>query len=305
MKDKTKAEYLSIANNFISKNFDDPSEVTPKKLTDALIRDSVNYRPNYWRRLKCALKYHQRDYPKSLERLEKLKNPIWKREGIRFVPKPGLTVKPKQDRLKSAKTTDLTKFIDLFRSRDDYESIYGLLLVKYLGVRPSEMATIVCSGSNFFIGGSKKTENGLRGQDRRVSLPELSSEISEMLNMAVAGMQGKTPAEIKSIGERIRNASKKLFPRRKKHYNFYAFRHQMGSDLKASSMSRKEVAYLMGHQSTLSIEQYGNKRSASGKIFVRPADPKGVEKVREKHKSIPKKTKTVRYKTPDNGLTLK
>ena len=305
MKDKTKQEYLSIANHFIRRHFESPNDVTPKKLTDALIRSAQSYRPNYWRRLKCALKYHQRDYPKALERLEKLKNPIWTRDGKRFIPKPGLTVKPKQKRLKSSTKEDFGKFWELFAKRGDYDALYALVLVRYLGVRPSEMTTIKFDGDRVFIQGSKKNKSGDRGQDRWVSIGDLNEDIVSFMRNAVDALSHKKPSEIKSIGERVRRASRRLFPRRKTHYSFYTWRHQMGSNLKASGMTRKEIAYVMGHQSTASIEQYGNKRSGSGKIYARPADPIGVEKVRETHRNIPTKTNTVIYPDSTNSVTLR
>ena len=64
-----------------------------------------------------------------------------------------------------------------------------------------------------------------------------------------------------AIRDRLRKECRALWPRRKQHPTLKSFRHQLGSNLKASSESDKTIAYMTGHQSIESISVYGNRRS--------------------------------------------
>jgi len=57
----------------------------------------------------------------------------------------------------------------------------------------------------------------------------------------------------------------------------------MGSELKASGLSRREVAYIMGHQATASADRYGDRRSGSGKTPIKAAPGADMSSVRETH----------------------
>lgn len=64
--------------------------------------------------------------------------------------------------------------------------------------------------------------------------------------------------------------------------NLKSFRHQLGSNLKASGESDEAIAYMMGHQSIESISVYGNRRSGAGhKLHIRPAQDADLSKVRQ------------------------
>ncbi len=84
---------------------------------------------------------------------------------------------------------------------------------------------------------------------------------------------------------RLNNLTRETWPRRKTQATFYSFRHQLGSNLKASGIDRSEVAYLMGHQSTSSVDAYGDKRKGTGAIKIAPGvDQEQINSVvREKH----------------------
>jgi len=66
------------------------------------------------------------------------------------------------------------------------------------------------------------------------------------------------------VQDRIRSAGKKLWPQRNAVPSLYSWRHQLGAELKASGIDRVQVAYLMGHQATESVDRYGNSRTARG-----------------------------------------
>jgi len=62
----------------------------------------------------------------------------------------------------------------------------------------------------------------------------------------------------------------------------------MGSDLKASGMSREEVAFVMGHQATASADVYGNSRTArGGRSLPRVPDGTDLAAVRDTVKQPP------------------
>src|SRR5690606_9146038 len=66
--------------------------------------------------------------------------------------------------------------------------------------------------------------------------------------------------------------------------SMYTLRHQFGANLKASGMSRVEMAYVMGHQATDSIGRYGDKRYGRAEALkVRPAKGADLSKVRATH----------------------
>lgn len=85
-----------------------------------------------------------------------------------------------------------------------------------------------------------------------------------------------------AIRDRLRKECRALWPRRKQHPALKSFRHQLGSNLKASSESDKTIAYMTGHQSIESISVYGNRRSGAGhKLHIRPAQDADLSKVRQ------------------------
>ncbi|EPG3483471.1 TPA: site-specific integrase, partial [Pseudomonas aeruginosa] len=85
-----------------------------------------------------------------------------------------------------------------------------------------------------------------------------------------------------AIRDRLRKECRVLWPRRKQHPTLKSFRHQLGSNLKASGESDEAIAYMMGHQSIESISVYGNRRSGAGhKLHIRPAQDADLSKVRQ------------------------
>ena len=75
----------------------------------------------------------------------------------------------------------------------------------------------------------------------------------------------------------------------------------MGSELKASGLSRRQVAYAMGHQATESVNQYGNRRKSKGGFKFKIAEDADLSKVRETHTSADSK-RNYRPKKADNSV---
>ena len=84
------------------------------------------------------------------------------------------------------------------------------------------------------------------------------------------------------VQRRLDTLTKRLWPKRNVWPSLYSWRHQKGSDLKASHMNSAEVAAIMGHRSTESVDVYGSQRSARNtRSYLTPTREivKQVEKI--------------------------
>jgi integrase len=74
----------------------------------------------------------------------------------------------------------------------------------------------------------------------------------------------------------------------KKGICLYTFRHQLSSDLKGESdhYTRQQMAYILGHLATKSLDAYGHKKSANTKRKIGIADQKALNKVRITHTTV-------------------
>jgi len=274
MNEATAAGYRKLAEHFY-KNRLGSEQPTPKRIADALKACAADYRPAYWRRLRNALAFDQREkgYSEAAARIDAVKNPV---------TKAGDAVKPKQARTKRVVQVDEAKLLDAFISAGDRESYAAVIVARYTGARPAEFQGIEVREGRVFITGAKKSHSGLRGADREI---ELDPKVLELVGAALPHLQR---ANIGAVQDRIRAAGKRLWPQRKSVPTLYSWRHQMGSDLKASGMDRKAVAYVMGHQSTESVNRYGNaKMGNGGRSLPRPAAGADLSSVREDHSEPP------------------
>ncbi|MNJ30660.1 hypothetical protein D3C77_252670 [compost metagenome] len=141
---------------------------------------------------------------------------------------------------------------------------------------------MVIEGDRVTILGAKKSHSGQRGADRIIVL---APGQNTLIANAIAHMQN---VDLSKVKDRLRAAGQALWPQRKALPSMYSWRHQMGSDLKASGLSRVEVAYIMGHQSTESVDRYGNARTArKGAMCPRADKAADMSQVRELHKQPP------------------
>ena len=287
MTPETEAEYRRLARHFYTTIEGDP---TPKRIADALKARATETTPGYWRRLRRAVVVDQRaqGYEKAAKRLEGLKNPATKK-GSRL--QPGA----KRLKAKSVSDADTAKVLAYLGERGDSLSMAVIQLVRLTGARPAEIASMQINGdgSAVRIFGAKKSEQAQRGADRDLAIPAKQRAV---VRAALAEIQGRAgdqrlpvedvAAEVRRTQDRISRASRAVFTRRKLPPVVYSWRHQLGSNLKASGLSRVEVAYLMGHQSTASVDRYGDRRKASGSAGsgLRPADSADLSQVRELHR---------------------
>lgn len=263
MIDATKDSYRKLAANFYSERLKGQPP-SPKRLADALRATAGEYRPAYWRRLRNALAFDQRErgFDDAAQRLDATKNPL---------TKDGVTedVKSKQPRAKRINETDEKKLFEHFTKLNDPVTTAALYVAKHTGARPAEFAGIQIIDGRVFVPGAKQSHGGTRGADRLLDLPP---GVVNAIGHAVKYLKD----DIGPTQDRIRAAAKKLWPQRKAVPSLYSFRHQMGSDLKASGMSREEVAHIMGHQATASADVYGNSRTARGGRSL-PRVPEGTD----------------------------
>lgn len=294
---KTAAEYRSLAANFYKKRLgDDPP--TPKRLSDELIRCAREYRPAYWRRLRGAIAFDQaeRGYTKSAERVKATVNPttgdshgLYDKHDRACQMVGGGIVRPRR-RVKTVKPADHSQLMwELLRRLDAAagepaaalavkEVIAAVTLARRLGVRPAEMPglSVDVESGVVRVRGAKKVpervhrgvKSGARGADRVLRLrPEFAGEVEAAADL-LAGCDAQL---IHAIQTRLSRVTAELWPQRKARLTLYSYRHQLGSDLKASGASRRAIGYAMGHQSTKSADTYGDRRSggkSSGGLSV-------------------------------------
>lgn len=273
MQEKTRNEYISIAENFYRTQLAG-QEVNVDTIWGALLRCAPLYAPNYFNRLKCAIAFHQNDIGNG-----------WTSKVVRGIRNPVKVIpggfpQVASERAKSIKMDKLSLLASFLRDNGCAAEAAVLLIIYQTGVRPCELASLRVVDDQIFIEGAKKTENGNRGADRVLvgTSDGFSAGIEQLLNLTK--QSGKSMDAIRiSIYEAVR----KLFPEDKKSVSMYTMRHQFGANLKASGMTRVEMAYIMGHQSTESISRYGNKKNGiGGMVMVKPVPGADLSQVRDK-----------------------
>jgi integrase len=292
--EKTVSAYQGLAENFYATRLGGEAP-TPKRIADALRKAAGDYRPGYFRKLRNALMYDQigKGYFEAAQRLKETKNPI-------TTGKTKSTVKPKQRRCKSIDDDDLSKLYSAALEKPDTELASAVMLAAYTGCRPAEMTGIRrVAEDQVFVPGAKKSK-GERGLDRIITLSKDKCDVIETAVGALYHMDEDHSKAVHQVQSRLDRLTLKLWPRRKARPTLYTLRHQMGSDLKASGLSRVEIAYVMGHQSTESVEVYGDRRKKSGRGGVKPAPVADLSVIRQKHDQTPG-PKAPSVKTTYNG----
>jgi len=281
MKPETEAQYLSLARHFLAKL--GAGDITPKRITDELKRVATQYRPDYWRRLRRGLELHQEQagYPKSAERIRKTLNPVTADTKRRS------EIPAKQKRVRNPSSKDEQALLQRLQERGDFQVLAAMRLAGILGVRPAEMPQLRVEGDTVLVTGVKKRTD--RGADRLLTItdPEMLSTVEG----AIAVLAG---VDMRPIQDRLARHCQSLWPARKHRPSLYSWRHQMGSKLKSSGLNRRAGAYIMGHQSTESVNRYGNRSVKTGgpPLCVEPAEGADMSAVRENHTSQPKPPKS-------------
>lgn len=279
MNEKTRSEYLKLADHFIKTRLRG-EQPTLKRVSKALNACASEYRPAYWRRLRIALATHQEanGYRENAHHVRAIKNPVTASGELS-------DIKKKQYRVKRVRESDADRIFSAVNgealpqvSRDPLLAS-AVYICREFGVRPAELFSLKVQGNRLDVLGAKIRKD--RGADRSIQFH--SSMYQDVLN-AVETLQEHDDVTVKALQDRLRKVCRKLWPRRKAVPSLYSFRHQLGSDLKSDSgYDRKEIAYLMGHQSTASVDQYGNRRTGGRTRNIAAASNANMSNIREKH----------------------
>lgn len=291
MKDTTKEEYRRMAQGFYKKHLkgEPPS---PKRLRDALIGLQEELRPNYWRKLKIAIAFDQREkgHEKSADRVQALVNQV-SAKAIESNDWSG--VKPKRPAVKKLTPDEGRRINKYLVDKKDPLLLDLYHVARLTGCRPAEAPSVRLlkggSGYDVAIDGAKVGKR--RGVKTR-TLKGYSNDELKFLRAAgkrLAAAHAENPDIIKALQKRFDRAMGNVFPKRQHKPTLYTLRHQFGSNLKKSGLSREAMAYCMGHQGTKSIEVYGDRRSGSGKFNIGPGEDYVFDKdiIRNTHKEAP------------------
>lgn len=278
MKPITLQKYQIRAQNFYMNHCggEDPNSA---QICAALLARCQAYRPNAFSTLKSALAHDQtaRGNSQAAKAIRALVNPV-------TAPGSALIKKPKPRSVRSVSEADLKELLSHLHARELFDEASSVVLAYYLGVRPCEMRTITAEDNHVNIIGGKKSAPLHRGADRTLTI-----DTPYVLNSVKIAAQWMSECERSNtaIRDRLRKECRALWPRRTKHPTLKSFRHQMGSNLKASGESDETVAYIMGHQSTESVSVYGNRRSgANGRIYVKAVGTADLSKVRKPKQTV-------------------
>lgn len=220
-----------------------------------------------WRKLRRSFAYYLRSsgLKQMAEEINGIANPC---------PVSVRTKKPKKKNRLITVTQE--KYDDILRNRQESADDVSVTMIKLgreLGIRPCEATGIEvldfdvkAMTMSVFIEGAKKTLKGQkdkslqRGIDRILHVP-ISKDLIETIKHA----QTLEPKDIKACQERIRRASKKLWPKDQRRFCLYSLRYTFGSNMKKQHLKRRDgaliVAAAMGHKCTSSMSEYGNIQS--------------------------------------------
>ena len=254
-------------------------DIETKKEHNAAIRDGIDRIQEYllksaavktsdsWRKLRRSFAFYARSsgLKQLAEDINRIENPC---------PIVSRTRKPKKKNRLITVTQE--KYDDILRNRQEAADDVSVTMIKLgreLGIRPCEATGVEVLDfdvqkmtMSVFIEGAKKTLKGQtdkslqRGIDRILHVP-ISKDLIETIKHA----QTLEPKDIKACQERIRRASKKLWPNDQRRFCLYSLRYTFGSNMKKQHLKRRDgaliVAAAMGHKCTSSMSEYGNIQS--------------------------------------------
>lgn len=289
MNTDTQTAYRSLATHFYTTRFPEIpvsalDELDEFRIIGALLRAAPEYRPDYFRRLRNALAMDQRH-----------RGHFWIAQEINRTLNPvtvlGLPRKRKQARRQRISDDDFAKWVMALLAKGQKVEAGALMLISMTGARPCELNDISIEGTRISILGAKHSHGGLRGADRML---EADEDFCQLVCNALEAFRSDARS-LDSIRMAIHEAAKEVFSRGKPP-SMYTLRHQFGANLKASGMSRAQMAYVMGHQATDSIGRYGDKRFGRAEaVKVRPATDADLTQIRRTHASYrPGYSKAVR-----------
>jgi hypothetical protein len=259
MDKKTEEQYRKMAKAFYSANFRD-EQYGKQLILSKLSQISSRYQPKSFTNLKRAISYvlMEEGHNEIAEAVKSLEN-----RAVTL----GYHLK-KNKKIKTVSVKNMKKINNAVRNKkNDKQLQHAVVVLKVLGIRPIELNTTKRVGpGKFLVISAKKDEHGEKGLDRIIAVE--SEDIANTLEYCLKQLDN---VKIRRVQDRFSYLMKTIFPRWKNLPTMYIYRHQLGSNLKSSSLTRIQMAYLMGHQSTRSLESYGycNAGSAGG-LMISP-----------------------------------
>jgi integrase len=263
MNNKTRQDAYKLALNFFKNHCEGTGEV--EDMVDSLLRLSTSLRPAYWRRLRnaIALSLGSLDELEWSTTIQALMNPATCPEHAEL----NLEKKAKQKRRKSVSAEEHQQIVSYLQEKEDHAVMGAITIAHLTGCRPSEMPLIYFSEdhTSIIIQSTKKTDNHSRGLDRELFVDDEQLTKIQYSILAIRDEQRRSACDPEKAMSRIQHrlaiCTKSLWPRRQYQITLYSYRHQMGSDLKGSG-GGAAASVIMGHQSTRSIDRYGNRTKA-------------------------------------------
>lgn len=290
-------------NRFLRNYYDGPESVTG--FIDALIAASNKLTKATWNHYRSAFIYiyQQTLHPENSQHFKKLSYEVARQ-------KLGLTDKPdKQQHCKKVSEVAHQRIVEALQYLNKEHSALAavITIARETGARPAEIASMKFSPEflSVSITGAKKTEDGSRGLDRAQLFEKdvfdkikTAHEIWSSYKYALPNHTNEQA--MKLLQNQLAVLTKKIWPKRKRRITLKSYRHQLGSNLKASGRDRIEIAAIMGHQSVDSVTAYGNARSSTREPSIRVSHSSlaGVRKVEQKPCRPEQKRKT------DNQFSL-
>lgn len=278
---KTLEDYRKLAAHHYKKMAEMGHKLTAAGLNKYLIEVAPAYRPAYFRRLKNAIYYDQKEkkYYDAANAALSVKNPT-----------PLEEMKPKQKRAKAVSDRDHKKLMDCLGEQKDHLTMAYVVICRHLGCRPAEVENIVvdeAAGTVWIPSAKKRADRGL-DRELLISRRDLLPKLQQAIDLVKASKEAN---KVSVVQARLKAAVHRLFPQRKMHISLYSYRHQLGADLKASKLPLTEIAAIMGHRSSVSCFVYGDRRSARVPRDYMRASPATVAQVMDKppHVDRPKK----------------
>lgn len=162
----------------------------------------------------------------------------------------------------------------------------------YTGLRPKEwLGAHITEDEQYLVVDNKKLEQCVPdfGQSERlIPLVHLNREEKDAVINTLHSVQdfGLDAYDflVRQVQSYLKRANLKCFPRRKKYICLLSGRHQFQANLKASKLTPKEIAYLVGHAvDDRSYESYGSKRYGNPvNISAEHAPSDALNKIKEK-----------------------
>lgn len=278
MKEETRLpEYVRRASAFLHRTIGDPdkgAEWTLDSMKAALDKYATEHPSSSWRiERSCLARWlesvNDGEYTDMAAEIRQHKNPVDPKQ------RP-----PRPPRARKIREADVVKLLKALAAQKDEQACAAIMLGYYLGLRPAEMPFVAVelteSGCTARIPRAK--QRGDRSLDESVVHLSLPPDKAREIAQAAATMRGAT---MRPIQYAIRRAAKDLWPTRKTVPSLLTLRHQLGSNLKASGMDRREAAAIFGHKSQDSLHSYGRSRSGGGGVQI-SADQSTIDLVSER-----------------------